>query len=170
VVALQTPRRTRGFGRPLFAGLGRVHGMRSEQGGMLPRANPRRGLPGRPRLLLGKCEGVKRRRAPPLPPSPCGSGGRARWERVAFRRFTAAFLSPAPCFRATTEVLASLIQAASAALRARHVQPLRAAGHNAGGRLGRGLPSAGSQLPPASAAATPRFAVSCRTPLARAGW
>jgi hypothetical protein len=44
------------------------------------------------------------------------------------------------------------IRAASAALRPRRVQPLKAAGRNASGRLGRGLPGVGSRTSPAGAA------------------
>jgi hypothetical protein len=79
------------------------------------------------------------------------------------------FQSPAPCFRTGKEAIAPLIQAASAALRARRVQPSKAVPHSGDGRLSRGLPSAGLQALPAGAAATPRFAVSCRTPLAWGG-
>jgi hypothetical protein len=60
-------------------------------------------------------------------------------------------------------LLAPPIRAASATLRPRRVQPLKAAGHSASGRLGQDLPSAGLRAPPAGAApAAPGCPVSAR--------
>jgi hypothetical protein len=68
----------------------------------------------------------------------CGAGASCAEDARAPWRSVAAFLSPAPCFPARNgRLLAFLIRAASAALRSRHVQPFRAAGLSAGGRLAR---------------------------------
>jgi hypothetical protein len=111
-------------------------------------------------------------------PSPCGSGPgfrgarpRRRASRVAVRRSTWRLFCP----RRRASVgrkpagKARRSGAASAARRRPSVQPLKAAGHSAGGRTGRGLPILRLQAAAAGAAATPRPAVSCRTPLTRGG-
>jgi hypothetical protein len=70
------------------------------------------------------------------PRTSAGRALRRRWTRRRTALHRAAFLSPAPCFRgAQTAEFSPPSGAASAARRRPSVQPLKAAGHNAGGRL-----------------------------------
>ena len=63
--------------------------------------------------------------------------------RVAFRRSTLRLFCPRRRASGRRQgPRGPTIRAASAPLRRRRVQPFKAAGHSAGGRLGRGLPSA----------------------------
>ena len=78
-----------------------------------------------------KCEGDG---APPGAPRLSAFARRKRALRSA-RSNCGDFCPRRRTSRRRTELFTPLIRAASTALRSRHVQPLKAAGHNAGGRL-----------------------------------